>query len=54
MKLTEEGSKLIKEVDKVGVATEVCKHPANLDVLDLRDRVSHLVEFLRRANRQPA
>lgn len=37
-------------VDKVGVAREVCLDPLPLDVLDLRERVSGLVNFIRAAN----
>ncbi|HSD38546.1 MAG TPA: AAA family ATPase [Rhodocyclaceae bacterium] len=40
----------VKEVDKVRVAKTVCTKPANLDVLDLRDRVSELVALIRHAN----
>ncbi|HEY3597092.1 MAG TPA: AAA family ATPase [Paraburkholderia sp.] len=39
-----------KDVDKVKVARAVCKRLANLDVLDLRKRVSSLVEMIKVAN----
>ncbi|MDD4872326.1 MAG: AAA family ATPase [Kiritimatiellae bacterium] len=38
------------DVDKVKVAREVTKSPANLDVLDLRQQVMKLVEFVRASN----
>jgi predicted ATP-dependent endonuclease of OLD family len=38
------------DVDKVKVARKVCEQPAYLDVLDLRKRVSALVEMIRSAN----
>jgi hypothetical protein len=37
-------------IDKVAVAKHVCQHPANLDILDLKDRLSDLVELIDRAN----
>lgn len=37
--------------DKVKVARKVCAEEANLDVLDLRERVEALVELIRAANR---
>lgn len=42
--------KLIKDVDKVRVARAVCTKEADLDVLDLRDKIGSLVEMIRRAN----
>lgn len=36
--------------DKVGAAGIVVAEPANLDVLDLRDRISELVQLVRNAN----
>lgn len=42
--------KLFKQGDKVGVARDVCGHPAELDVLDLQERVSEVAEMIRRAN----
>lgn len=41
---------LKEEPDKIKVAHEVVKHPANLDVLDLRTKMTKLVEFIRQAN----
>jgi predicted ATP-dependent endonuclease of OLD family len=37
-------------VDKVKVAKIVCRKPADLTVLDLRDRVGEIVEMIRAAN----
>lgn len=42
--------KLFKQGDKVGVARDVCGHPAELDVLDLQERVSEIADMIRRAN----
>jgi len=39
------------EVDKVKVARSVCEHAANLNVLDLHERVQALVEMIQNANR---
>lgn len=39
-----------KEVDKMKLARAVASQPADLSVLDLKDRVTELVEFIRRAN----
>ena len=36
--------------DKVGAAAIICDQPANLDILDLRERVSELVAMVRHAN----
>lgn len=36
--------------DKVKLARRICQQPANLDVLDLRQKVSDLVEMIRKAN----
>lgn len=36
-----------KDVDKVAVARAVCRHPANLDVLDLRTRIEAVVGLIR-------
>jgi len=48
---TDEPPSLIeKEVDKVNVARAVCKLDADLSVLDLRQRISELVEMIKRAN----
>jgi hypothetical protein len=34
-------------LDKVTIALEVCKQPANLDVMDLRQRVAEVARFIR-------
>lgn len=39
-----------KNVDKVGVAKLLCMSEADLDVLDLRDRVRELVSMIKKAN----
>lgn len=39
-----------KDADKVGIATKVCESEANLDILDLRDRINTLASLIRRAN----
>lgn len=44
-------SKTYKSGDKVGAATLMSKHPADFSILDLDERVSELVDFIRRANR---
>ena len=44
------GEILEKNVDKVKVAHTVCTNGANLDVLDLRERVEELVAMIREAN----
>jgi hypothetical protein len=36
--------------DKVAVAKHVCRHPPNLDIYDLRERVASLVAMIRAAN----
>lgn len=43
-------SKIYPDADKVGVANIICAVPANLEVLDLRERVSELVQMIRKAN----
>lgn len=45
-----EADLLEKQIDKVAVARMFCMQPANLDVLDLRARVTELVEMIRKAN----
>ena len=40
----------IEKADKVKVAKRVVKSPANLDILDLQDRVERLVEFIKSSN----
>lgn len=37
----------MEKVDKVAVATAVCSEPANLDVLDLRERVQEVIGLIR-------
>jgi len=37
--------------DKVGAATLICKKPADLDSLDLRERISDLIDMIHMANR---
>lgn len=44
------GDCLEKNVDKVKVAHTVCTNGANLDVLDLRERVAELVAMIQKAN----
>lgn len=39
-----------KSGDKVGAATLICDKPAELDNLDLRDRIDELVEMIHKAN----
>ncbi len=46
----EDGELVFKDVDKVKVARLVCEAPANLEVLDLAERVEALVDFIRTAN----
>lgn len=41
---------IIKDVDKVKVAHEVIRHPASLDILDLRQILKKLVDFIRSSN----
>lgn len=36
--------------DKVGAATIICNKPANLDCLDLRERIGEIVKMIRKAN----
>lgn len=43
-----------QEADKVLLAREIAKSPANLDVLDLRERLLSVVNFIRAANDAPA
>ncbi|MBP1843110.1 putative ATPase [Rhizobium petrolearium] len=40
-----------KNVDKVAVARVVCSSPADLNVLDLKERVAELVNMIREANK---
>lgn len=39
-----------KDGDKVGAASIVCQSPANLDILDLRERIFDIVNMILRAN----
>jgi len=39
-----------REVDKVKIAREVCKHSANLEIMDLKARIVELAEMIRSAN----
>lgn len=41
---------LYKNADKVSVAHKICESPANLDVLDLREKISELCEKICMAN----
>jgi hypothetical protein len=41
---------IYRDGDKVGVAAIVCSHEANLDVLDLRQRVTEVVAYVQDAN----
>ena len=43
-------SKLITDVDKVRVARRVCEREADLSVLDLRERITELVDLIEKAN----
>lgn len=40
----------IRVADKVDIARKIVEHPVDLDVLDLREKVGRLVEFIRTAN----
>lgn len=44
------GNKVHKAADKVSVAGYVCGKPANLDILDLKQRIRELVELIQKAN----
>lgn len=44
------GKSLFKNADKVKVATLVCNQPANLDILDLKERIRKLALLIRNAN----
>lgn len=41
---------LAKNPDKVKIAREVCKHPANLQVMDLGQQIQRIVEMIQQAN----
>ena len=45
------GDLLEVNIDKVKVAREVCRRPADLGILDLEKRISEVVALIRRANR---
>lgn len=45
-----EKNKMYKDGDKVGAAQIICSQKANLDILDLRERVSELASMIRSAN----
>ena len=51
-RVVEDGGKrtVEKTVDKVAVAHEVCKERADLQILDLEERVGELVSMIRKAN----
>jgi hypothetical protein len=42
--------KTYKDGDKVGAASIVCSKPADLEILDLHDRVKEVVGMIKRAN----
>lgn len=44
------GKSVFKNADKVKVATLVCKQPANLDILDLKERIRKLALLIKNAN----
>lgn len=46
----DKNKKLVKDADKVKVAHEVIKSPADLSILDLNQQVTKLVKFIREAN----
>jgi len=39
-----------KDAEKVGIANQICRDEANLDILDLRERIEELTCFIRQAN----
>jgi hypothetical protein len=39
-----------KDADKVGLASKICQDEANLDILDLRERIGELTDLIRKAN----
>lgn len=41
---------IVTDVDKVRIAREIVKHPATLDVLDLRARIKELISMIEKAN----
>ena len=42
---------IVKDADKVKVAKHVCEKPADLSVLDLKERIEEIVEMIRNANK---
>ena len=42
--------KTYKDGDKVGAANIICQDQANLDILDLRERLAELTEMICKAN----
>jgi hypothetical protein len=40
----------IDKIDKIKLAHKVANHPANLDILDLRQQITKLVSFIRDSN----
>lgn len=42
--------KKVENIDKVKISHEIVKQPANLDILDLRERVNEMIEFIKSAN----
>jgi predicted ATPase len=42
--------KKIENIDKVGIANIVCENLPNLEVLDLKDKITKLAEFIEKAN----
>jgi predicted ATPase len=50
-KITKRNKQITREdVDKVAVANYICAQTADLSVLDLKDRISELADFIRAAN----
>jgi hypothetical protein len=43
----------VTQLDKVAIALGVCTHPADLDVLDLRERVTEVVRFIHESPSEP-
>lgn len=42
--------KIIKNVDKVKIAHKVASEKPNFDILDLRDQINKLINFIHNAN----
>lgn len=49
----ESSGRVVKEVDKVKVASNVCSEATELTQYDLRDRIAELARFIRKANGLP-